>query len=195
MTVVGMGKEKIEYCGSLVESETGRVIVLASRELSREIGVGAEMRLTLVSEGKIEIRMGRVAQRDGRILTFAILGETVAVRRRMEARISARFTVEYKTQSGEFQRTQTQDISSNGLALVELPDAPLPEQTQLRLNLPVAPDANRAIVARGGVVNRRILRGGETVAGIMLVEMAAKDRAVFHQFLADCSDQKIAVAA
>ena len=194
-TVVGIGTDKIEYCGSLTESESGMFIVAASREIPPEVAVGREMRLTFVSEGKIEMRSARLVERLRGRFTFAPIGEAITVRRRMEARIAACLAVDYRTENGEFRKTETENISINGLALREPQDATLPDRTELRVTLPAHGKAARAVVAMGGVVNRRVLRNGETVAGILLLEMAAEDRAAFHQFFEAQTERQEALAA
>ena len=194
-TVIGIGKDKIEYCGSLTESGSGAFLVLASRELPAEIAVGVETRLTFVSKGKIETQTALVLTREGRRLTFAPIGESISVRRRMETRIPARLAVDYQTEDGKFRQTQTRNVSSNGLALLELSGAPLPALTKLRLTLPGNRDAARAVVVTGSVVNRCLLDDGENVAGIVLLEMAADDRAALDRFLETQTESQAALAA
>ena len=194
-TVVGIGKDRIEFCGSLTESDSGAICVMTACDLPSEIAAGMETRLTFVSEGRIETRAARLVERFHRRLTFAPIGEAISVRRRMEARVAASLAVDYKTADGEFQQTRTENVSVNGLALREFCDAPLPDRTELRLTLPAHGRAARAIVVMGGVVNRRVLRDGETVAGILLLEMAEEDRAAFHHYLDAQTERQEALAA
>ena len=185
--IVGIGVSEIEYCGSLegrdAQSITVRLPVAPPME------AGMETRLLLLTGGQIEMLVARVTRREDCHLYFEAVGETIRVRRRLDARVRVCLPLLYRdvnAEATESFETTTTDISYSGLGVRLASALPMPERIFLQMQIPAGKHGpEQTISATGLHTNQRPQEDGTAIVGLSLLQMDAEHRSAFDQFIAD----------